>query len=169
MTWQQKIGRIRELADGNMTVVLFAGLTPKGAPAEFLDELRKRWPFLPDSYVTFLSVTDGAQFDLFVLFGSGRSPYPAIFPENDRRERDERTSGIAIGEDASGGEFVILPNGIIQILRSDPPEPPDTVAANFDDLLDQVMLGPRYHSFFGKARKHTDWGDFLRKEGWAPS
>lgn len=149
-----------------MTVILFSGFTAEGAREEFLDQLRRRWPFVPDSYLKFLSVTDGAQIDLFVLYGSGRSSYPGIFSENARANRSYSNDALAIGEDASGGEFVMLSNGAIQVHRSDPPEPPELVAANFDDLLDQVMLGPRYYAFFGKPRKHTDWGDFLHEEGW---
>ncbi len=90
-----------------MTAVLFSGLTDDGAPPEFLADVKRRWPFVTTSYLEFLSVTDGAQFDVFVFYGSGTSRYPSVVEENRRRSLyGDLSECVVIAEDAAGDAFL---------------------------------------------------------------
>lgn len=144
---------------------MFSSLTSP-APEEFVEQVKQRWPSAPLSYLEFLSETDGAQLDLFVLYGSGNSQFPSLIDVNDRRGATKSDSDIFIGEDASGEAFLLSSNAAVHSVSSDPPGERLLVAANFDDLLDQVFMGPRYIDYFHTPRGHTDWIDFMKEQQW---
>ena len=167
MSWREKLLALRRALPDETLIFVFDVAEP--ALEEFVAQTRDMAPYLPQSYCDFLSFTDGAQMDYFVLFGSGQSQFPPLAKAMDRWRPTVGTLGFVIGEDASGAAFLIRRDGGVVLVGTDPPDldQAELVATSFDDLLDQVFMGPRYFDLFPQGvRSDNEWVQLLEKHGW---
>jgi hypothetical protein len=169
MSWPEKLETLRRIAptDPNLMLLFDIGA---GASEEFLNSVRALAHYAPDSYIEFLRRTDGAQFDWFVFYGSGNS-FPSLSDSVKRwLPTLDVADGLVIGEDSGGAVFAIEKGGRILQISADPPalEIRRPIADDFDECMDQVIMGPRYRTQFPFGLRDPDhWLDFLIEQGWA--
>ena len=77
MNWKEKLQIIREAARAIPEMAIVFG-DAAGADQEFVDGLRREFPYLDHDYLELLRFSDGLHFDMFVLFGSGESKFESI-------------------------------------------------------------------------------------------
>lgn len=169
MTWQTKIKILKNALPERENLRFVFDYAKQGAPEDFISDLRRQYPFVPESYVDLLRLTDGLQLDYFTIFGSGQSPFPSLSEANHAWRRQlEASKNLVVAEDASGSAFVLRDDAKIFLISTEAPEEQATfVAWSFDDLLDEVFMGPRYLSLFPYGpRPDNDWLTFLLDQRW---
>ncbi|HXK59512.1 MAG TPA: SMI1/KNR4 family protein [Acidobacteriota bacterium] len=168
MVWKEKIAALIADRDKRDALKMLFDCAANGCPDEFIQTLVEKFPFLPADYLEFLRFTDGAQLDLFVLFGSGESSFPPL--ESLMRRWAEvlpPREACPIGEDSGGGVFWIAPDGRVHLHYIDSAES-EALAQSYGELLSEVFLGPRYLSLFPRgATARNEWLLYLREKGWA--
>ena len=124
-------------------------------------------PWLPDDYLDFLRLTDGAVLEMFVLYGISDGH---TFPISDKDfyvEPYGKDNWFAVGHDPAGDAFVIHRSGRIATIGSDPPpDQPVPLCDNFHELIENVCCGQRYIEYFGGPPGESEWLDYLRLQGW---
>ncbi|MCA9040109.1 MAG: SMI1/KNR4 family protein [Planctomycetaceae bacterium] len=174
MSWLEKMQQTKlALVENPRLQIVFSSCTP--APETFIDLLRDRYPFLPETYLLFLKQTDGADICMFVLAGSGESSFPSI-ETLIKRWKPNLGSGpiLPIGEDPSGDCIAIIKDGSVVAIdyTIDSTDEATYLADSFDDFLDNVLMGNKYPSLFpgGLTPHHeNEWTHFLREKGWLGS
>lgn len=124
-------------------------------------------PWLPDDYVEFLRLTDGAVLEMFVLYGIAEGHTHSIENKDFYVEPYGEDDWFAVGHDPAGDAFVIHRTGGIATIGSDPPpDEPVPLCDTFHELIEDVCCGPRYIEYFGGPPDDSDWLDYLRGQGW---
>jgi hypothetical protein len=163
--WREKLQALRARPQNPPLMFVFWVTDP--APAEHLAAIRARAPFVPESYLDFLRLTDGAQFDFFVLYGSGQTQFRSLKEANESWEPVvDLSRSLVIGEDAVGNAFVLDEDGRIRRVSNDPPGRDEVVAESFDALLDSGFMGPRYAKLVGTITDDNIWWSILRENAW---
>ncbi len=181
MSWQEKLEKTRRVREQGESLNIYFDLVA-GASDQFLDLLRRRFPFIDEEYLSFLKISDGASFDMCTLFGSGESTYPAIIGELESLQDDLedipgwedvaiRNEFVPIGKNAGGDGFLLMPDRqivLIDYIREVPGEG-RPIANSFAELLDDVFMGPGYDKLFYPDELTADyknaWTEYLQKPG----
>ncbi len=171
MSWIDKMQQTKQAAIENprLKIVFDSGNPTSEA---FIASLRNHYPFLPDSYLSFLRNYDGAQIWMYVIFGSGKSKFPPIDRLAERWKPNLGNAAILpIGEDPSGDCLAITNDGRVVKMdfTMDSPAEAITIAASFEDLLNNVLMGHKYPSLFGGVLTpdhENEWTEYLQKKGW---
>ena len=123
-------------------------------------------PWLPDDYVEFLRMTDGAVLEMFVLYGIADGH---TYPIADKGFYTEPYGDdwYAVGHDPAGDAFVIHRTGRVATIGSDPPpDEPVPLCDDFHQLIENVCCGQRYVDYFDGGMNDSEWLDHLRLQGW---
>jgi len=167
MNWKAKLEILMRLFERRPELEMYFSVAP-AAPVQFLERLRAEYPFLPNSYLELLGISDGIQLHWFVIGGSGESEFPSLEALTKRwqpRIGDRRV--LPIGHDASGDAFVLTESGIELI-----PQPQYgeaiVLTMDFDELIGEYFLGTKYPLMFdGEPAVDDPWWALIRELGWA--
>src|SRR5687767_5381539 len=103
MSWREKIHKTKAALVEHDELSIVFSCSDHGMPAELLESLRRHFPFVDPEYLDFLSLSDGIQIDMFVLFGSGESAFSPIESALKRWSHIiNEARAMPIGEDPSG-------------------------------------------------------------------
>lgn len=164
--WRDKLAVLRRQPQEPPLLFVFSS-SDQPAPVDHIAAVQARAPFVPPSYLDFLQITDGAQFDFFVLYGSGQSQFRSLADANESWSRVvDLSKSLVIGEDAGGNAFILDEDGRVRRMRTDPPDKSFVVAESFDDLLDTVFMGPRYIDLVQEIDEDNAWWPVLRENKW---
>jgi hypothetical protein len=143
----------------------------KGAPNEFVHDLND-YGWLPKDYIQFLTGSDGASFDNFVLYGSGiPRPRQSVWKLRNLWAKFVPMADVfPIGVDPNGSVFCICREGCVLRYSSEPPFSAEHIADDFASLVCDVFLGERFLAYFGeldpKETVGDEWVEFLQRQGW---
>ncbi len=172
MDWRSKVLATKEMLAIRPELTIVFDMAERGAPESALRELQELCPYLPPDYLEFLRLADGIRLDMFVICGTGASPFPEvrhlnkILAETWANADIPPDSFFAFGEDAGGGAFAFDSQGAVFLFEVDPPDGvPHWVADRFSDLLEDVFMGPGYFSFFSPDYTN-DWTAYLEEQHW---
>jgi hypothetical protein len=170
MDWRDKLLATQDMLSKKPELTLVFSLADRGAPESALRRRRETFPYLPTEYLDFLSLTDGAQFDMCVMFGTGSSTFPSL---NDLQRSwapvlcpDE---SFAFGEDSSGSAFVFDSTGTVFLYDVRQDGTSKKVANTFMDLLSEVFMGSKYFELYPFGVAPNEWTNYLEEQGWLRS
>ena len=137
------------------------------ASEDDLAELKAVRPWLPDDYVEFLRLTDGAVLEMFVLYGAAEGHPHSIKNRSFYIEPYGKDDWFPVGNDPAGDAIVIHRSGRIATIGSDPPpDQPTCLCDTFHELIEEFCCGPRYIEYFRGSPDGSDWLEHLRSQGW---
>ena len=173
MDWVAKFDAVVASLETDVSIEQDFFVKEHGAKESFLNKLESDYPFVPDDYVRFLRMTDGATIAQCRFLGSANFDSLAplhsdTYPKNDWLLIGldpggdplllHKTRKVAIGEGkSSSGNFEVL-------------------ASNFGEFLCDVLMGQRFASVFRVRDDHQrfyegeidqdPWIAYLVKQGW---
>ncbi len=166
MDWRSKVLATKEMLAIRPELTIVFDMAERGAPESALHELQELYPYLPPDDLELLRLTDGIQLDMFVIRGTGTSPFPDV-RELNRIWADTLPSGFfAFGNDAGGGAFVFDSQGAVFLFDVRQDDISQRVADRFSDLLADVFMGPGYFSLFPSGIDANDWTAYLEEQHW---
>ncbi len=170
MSWQKKIERIRSLSAENEEIGIVFECSETGVPESALGKLLASFPFLPDEYIDFLAITNGAQLDHCVLFGTDTSSFPVLDDLHRRwKELFPPNNYFCFGEDSGGGVFYLQTDGSVWLAEPQAPHSKRVISSGFGYFLDEILMGSKYATIlfpFGTFQG-DELLEFLKREGWA--
>jgi len=169
--WKEKLQIVKaSVNEREDLMIVFQAVT--GAPKRFIKGIYADFPFLGESYGEFLEETDGAQIDMFMLFGSGISGFSSVRKEFQEWGRILEGSGwLPIGKDALGDTFILTESGRVVLVdyQMDRVSDGRLIANSFDEFLDEVLMGGRFSELFPSGwgqEDENEWTLFMREQGW---
>lgn len=131
------------------------------------DILKAKIPWIPETYLDLLKISDGMTFEFFVIYSSAElwdRQYPLADYGGNKKY-------VCLGHDSSGDAFVADKDGKIYYIPTDPPpNEPLFLCENFEYLIDRIFCGPEYVEYFGgreNVEGQSEWYDYLVKNKWA--
>lgn len=165
MDWIEKVGRLK--TDQNIDEMIRVCYFSYNEPVKDIKQLDKICTFLPDDYKNFFTVSNGAQFDMFVIFGLDTNAIVSIFNEIELwKDIYSQNEWLPIGKDASGNPFLLNANGKIYVGSIDPPGEPYPLCDSFSELLSDVFMGKGYFKYMNGNVEENQWYEFLNEQGW---
>ncbi|MEP3482408.1 MAG: SMI1/KNR4 family protein [Fuerstiella sp.] len=140
---------------------------PPAVDADIDSQLAER-PWLPDDYLEFLRLTDGAVLEMFVFYGI-RDGHTFPIANKGFYTEPYGDDWYAVGHDPAGDAFVLHRTGRVATIGSDPPpDEPVPLCDTFHELIENICCGQRYIEYFGGPPKpdESEWLDHLRLQGW---
>ena len=173
LTWQDKLRETKVAARNTPGLHVEFSASPAGATDAFIAHVVRRFPFVSEEYLDFLRLTDGAQIEMCVFFGSEDSRQGSLFHAASRwRNIIDLHGGLPVGEDAGGACFVLNTQGAIRLVENDPPTSENGVllAASLGEFFGDILMGPRFPALYGKqslSQLANAWTKYLGDRGWA--
>lgn len=170
MNWREKLNVTRRYATVNPRMAISFHDAPR-APEEFISSLKSRFPFVSNEYLEFFRHTDGMQYDVFQMFGSGVSDFSSVFRKCELWS-NVAGNAVIISELADGSPIALCDDNSVRLL--DPYETKnfhdgEILADSFSSFLEDVVFGPRIEVLIGRPVEiidESEWITFLNKQGW---
>lgn len=166
MNWKKKVEVLTHLSEERPELAMYFAVAPP-APHHFLDELKVTYPFIPESYLELLSITDGIQLHWFALAGSGESQFQSLYALTELvKWRMGGRRMLPIGLDANG-DAIVLTESTIELLPQPQYGGPQVLTTDFNELVGEFFLGKKYPLMFdGRPSPEDPWFALLRELRW---
>jgi hypothetical protein len=155
------VERIRQLLESGVLCAELTRVPDRGATAEEIAETEERvGRALPDPLRHLLSIWNGIDIEILRICGCGNEGRGLATIETAQRFWPESPEGaLVIGSDPAGFLYLELQDGRITSYDTDGGEV-KTLAADFDDFICRLVLGPDAAEFAGE-----DWASDLKQAG----
>jgi hypothetical protein len=159
MNWEDKFKIVNSCLATNEEIEQDFYIKDIGASNAAISLIQQKYLFLPQDYVDFLLVTDGADIAQCRFFGSAEHVraseiYSEVYPKE---------SWFVFGAESGGDPLLIDRAGkvVIGVGKSYSGEF-KFLANSFSDFLSEVIMGPRYPIIFGI--KESEFPEFIKEE-----
>lgn len=168
MNWEKKYIKTCEQQKIDDNLNIYFDYSTNGADKYFIDSLIKQFPFIPQSYKRFLEISDGAEINMIVFYGTEDSEFNSINWLIDLcKLQIDLKHHYPFAKDADGSIFYIRDDGNIIWESVDDPDTQTNLAKSFDAFMDNVLFGEDYSKLnpFG-IEDDDEWFEFLKKMKW---
>ena len=187
MEWKDKIETIRKKVKRDDSLWILGDIHGPADEA-FLERVKSTFPFVNETYLDFLRVTDGCRLSTLSFFGSGSEAFvpehvydkssmrcSCIFDELRHlnttlpswRKVDNISPFVPFMKTITGADYyLILSDGrVLEIDCEYKQAKYDVIRAhNFSEILDEIVLGHRYPSLFTAEPDEYEVGDLTMIE-----
>jgi len=136
----------------------------KGCNKIYLQTIIKKYPWIHKSYLKFLELFNGGEYDDIRLLGDENCKNGSIL-ETARIFSSFSVDKIPIAKDSAGDVFWLDKDGKIywiSIENIGDQSSSTFIAKNFEDFMDSFCLGKKFREHYGD----NEWTEFLKSQHW---
>lgn len=166
MNWIDKLNELKKDLEIYEDLDVFFRCSETGAEHYKIEQLVKKFPLLKGDFEKYLEITNGVQFDMFLIAGANDSiTFEIEYLVNIWKKTIDTDDYLPIGKDPSGDLFLTNKNGEIYIFDQEN-HVFKMIAENLNQLFNDFFMGKGYHDLFGGNEEKTEWVVYLKSKNW---
>ena len=170
MDWKTKIKLATKEVELDEELEYDIRLNPNRCPEVFIESIKKRYDFIPSSFIELLEIMDGCEIGGVRFFGSGTKHHEKMEQYIEAHaDVYSPNEWLPFACDAGGYPFLFDTNGEVFAgdAKSSSPKV-EKLCATFDEFLADIVMGKDYEKIYPDSDDgDCYWWDFLRKMKWA--
>lgn len=165
MRYQDKIKKIKSFGKEYFLrkKIYLLDIPDNGCDKAYMETIIKNYPWASNSYLEFLKISNGGEFDDIRFLGDEDCGYGSVL-ETAEIFSSFFVDKIPIAKDSAGDLFWLDKNGEVYWSMDNITDQSSLtlIAESFEEFINDFCLGKKFREHYGE----NEWTDFLKSQHW---